>query len=78
MTKHPATVAFTVKWDTRRRTFVALDEGGNLLGIGQNKNRTIGSAFRDATARSKAGVRVVVKVEGETGKYKTERVVEPP
>ncbi|HKD46075.1 MAG TPA: hypothetical protein VKB67_00145 [Rhizomicrobium sp.] len=69
---------YLVRWDPGRAKFIALDEDGNLLGTDVSRNRTIGSACREAVRASKDGVRVIVMFEDENGRRTKACVVRAP
>lgn len=49
------------------------------LGVDNNLNMAIGSAYREANMTARAeGCRVVIEVQKPNGKFKRETVVEPP
>jgi hypothetical protein len=72
------TLMFKVRWDGDRREYVALDTAGALLGASSAQNEAICSARREASKTSRAGVRVIVMVQGDDGRLRHEWTAEPP
>jgi hypothetical protein len=72
------TLMFKVRWDVDRREYVALDTAGALLGASSDENEAIGSACREASKTSRAGVRVLVTVQSDDGRMRHEWTAEPP
>jgi hypothetical protein len=62
------TLTFTVRWDEDSAKFIARDTGGAILNASSDKSNAIYSACREASITSRAGVRVLVMVQGEDGR----------
>jgi hypothetical protein len=75
--KKPPTRLFRVSWDAKRERYVAKNDNGGLLGADLTLNVVIQSAVREADLACREGVRVAVKVEQETGLWRTAHVAQP-
>jgi hypothetical protein len=72
-------VAYTVKWDSTRRRFIALDDTGTLLGLSEVQGLAMGIARAAAMKGVRvARVRISVMIEDDQGNLRKQWIFAPP